>query len=236
MSHFTVLVTKTQDKSVDDQLAPFDENRDVPAYDRECYCIGNIARRAADKLAKEELGWDVDSKRDDYWKLPDDERTDERWKATIKPFVYLSKKYEQAHELYGKSNPDCEECHGTGTDKSQYNPDSKWDWYSIGGRWTGYFKLKDGTEGALGESGVFGNEPENDADVARVKDIDWERMEQPVATFAVLHDGEWHERGDMGWWGMVTDEKDADDWNKQFDALVASLNPDDEVTIVDCHI
>ena len=23
-----------------------------------------------------------------------------------------------------------------------YNPNSKWDWYEVGGRWTGYFKLK----------------------------------------------------------------------------------------------
>jgi hypothetical protein len=35
---------------------------------------------------------------------------------------------------------DHEYCYGTGTVKSTYNPDSKWDWWTLGGRWTGIFK------------------------------------------------------------------------------------------------
>lgn len=31
-------------------------------------------------------------------------------------------------------------CGGTGRVMSTYNPKSRWDWYSIGGRWNGYFK------------------------------------------------------------------------------------------------
>ena len=34
---------------------------------------------------------------------------------------------------------------------STYNPKSKWDWYQLGGRWNGFLKLKEGTEGAQGE-------------------------------------------------------------------------------------
>jgi hypothetical protein len=34
------------------------------------------------------------------------------------------------------------------------NPNAKWDWYQVGGRWNGYFKLKDGTLGLLGEPGL----------------------------------------------------------------------------------
>src|SRR5262249_40432480 len=56
------------------------------------------------------------------------------------------------------------------------NPDAKWDWYVVGGRWSGYFKLKAGATGGLGEPGAFKNKPEFDADVCRVKDIDWEGM------------------------------------------------------------
>lgn len=33
-----------------------------------------------------------------------------------------------------------------------------------------------------------------------------------IATFAVVKDGEWHERGNIGWFGMVSDEKNKDDW------------------------
>ena len=29
---------------------------------------------------------------------------------------------------------------------SHYNPDSRWDWYSIGGRWSGFLPLKDRDE------------------------------------------------------------------------------------------
>lgn len=37
------------------------------------------------------------------------------------------------------------------------NPNAKWDWYQLGGRWTGYFKLKESviTEGIGGEPGIM---------------------------------------------------------------------------------
>lgn len=55
--------------------------------------------------------------------------------------------------------------------------DPKWDWFSVGGRWSGAFKLKPGRSGIVGESGVFGNvAPKGTADIARKKDIDWEAM------------------------------------------------------------
>lgn len=49
---------------------------------------------------------------------------------------------------------------------STYNPNSKWDWYLIGGRWSGSLKLK---------------EPENDweyVDSAKIKDIDFSPDEE----------------------------------------------------------
>jgi len=57
-----------------------------------------------------------------------------------------------------------------------YNPKSKWDWYSIGGRWHGFFKLKEGGYGELGEPGVFDNDPEHDVDSALKENIDIEGM------------------------------------------------------------
>lgn len=65
---------------------------------------------------------------------------------------------------------------------STYNPSSKWDWHTVGGRWTGYFKLTQAaldnveTEAALGRPGTFGNEPTHDADVVRRGDVDAEAM------------------------------------------------------------
>lgn len=52
-----------------------------------------------------------------------------------------------------------------------------WDWYVIGGRWMGFFTMKPGTSGLLGECGVMGNKaPEGTADQARKCDIDFEGM------------------------------------------------------------
>lgn len=57
------------------------------------------------------------------------------------------------------------------------NPNSKWDWYQIGGRWSGFFKMKPGGDGEVGGRGVFGREPEiGHVDVIKKKDIDFEGM------------------------------------------------------------
>lgn len=48
--------------------------------------------------------------------------------------------------------------------------------------------------------------------------------------------GNWHEKGKMGWWGIVTDEKESEDWNDHFVNYVRSLDQDTIITCVDCHI
>ena len=197
---------------------------------------------------------------------------------------------------------------------------AKWDWYSIGGRWKGFFKLKKGAEGELGESGVFGNKPKYDADQCKVKDIDFagmrkkarsaakkqykafykalgdhlmppkfsefrdkecdgdpnlarqryhelpaikalnaagmhlffddyidvygcseeefcRREEDCVAVpFAVVKDGEWYEKGKMGWFGMAHDEMSQEIWNKKVQEMYQNLDPETLVTLFDCHI
>lgn len=213
------------------------------------------------------------------------------------------------------------------------NPNKKWDWWQIGGRWSGFFTLKPGAEGVRGKEGAMGshrNAGEGFADQARKGDIDFERMRREASekagvewdkiraivgdmdsfitwekmydevhpgnidaaraayaaqpqnvalnaavdaeleanpskdsdlvwvelapfkadrelfqkraadaisrTFAVLKDGQWYERGRMGWWGCVADERDADRWNDEFVALIDGLPDDTVLTVVDCHI
>lgn len=60
--------------------------------------------------------------------------------------------------------------------------------------------------------------------------------EGALATFAFVQDRKWAERGEMGWWALVADEKDRDDWNAQFNAWFAALPDDTLLTVVDCHI
>jgi hypothetical protein len=196
------------------------------------------------------------------------------------------------------------------------NPDKKWDWYQVGGRWSGMLLLKPGAVGECGEPGVMGSRHKNEGvDSALKRDVDFESMQQraaesagdrwlraheiiagrtwltweqlrsdvpdidtarmlyraqpvvldfakckdfawggpdefaipcgeyvvrarrrAISTFALLKDGKWYERGSMGWWGIVHDEKDEDEWLRQFEELLQGLPPDTRLTIVDCHI
>jgi hypothetical protein len=59
---------------------------------------------------------------------------------------------------------------------------------------------------------------------------------QAVCTFAVVKDGQWYERGQMGWWGVVHDEKDRDAWQRQVRELLLGLSGDTLISIYDCHI
>lgn len=59
-----------------------------------------------------------------------------------------------------------------GNPLTTYNPNSKWDWYSIGGRFPGKLKSKNGKHG---EGSAFHDNPmvDGEFDSARVGDIDW---------------------------------------------------------------
>jgi hypothetical protein len=199
---------------------------------------------------------------------------------------------------------------------STYNPDSKWDWFQVGGRWRGWLKLKADATGKMGERGPFdkGEEPDKPdyVDVCFKRDLDidgmraeaeaqavesydkaqallagrtfdpWEvilkrcnadankargeywNQEGVVALkgmgdfrgpdkfltprdkyiadaranafcpFAVLHDDEWMEKGQMGWFGHASNEDD--NWPAQFQAFFDSLPDDTLLSVVDCHI
>ena len=56
------------------------------------------------------------------------------------------------------------------------NPNAKWDWWQLGGRWSGdYFIIKHGAVGGvIGTSGAFGNT--TGIDSIKLKYIDWEAM------------------------------------------------------------
>jgi len=64
-----------------------------------------------------------------------------------------------------------------------------WDWYVVGGRWTGFFRLRPGAEGVRGEPWVMNRQPQpGTADQARKCDIDWEGMvAQAKAEARFLH-------------------------------------------------
>jgi hypothetical protein len=195
------------------------------------------------------------------------------------------------------------------------NPVARWDWYVVGGRWTGFLRLHPGRTGLTGSPGIMTDEaPEGHVDQARHGDIDWGGMrakagneaarlwdrvrelspalwtswdsirsdhpddidmarrvysaqlgrqalsfdqdlqwcnddvlvsreeyvsrarQRAVVTYAVVRNGEWFQRGRMGWWGMSRDEMPESEWHALVNQLVDGLDPDTLITIVDCHI
>lgn len=55
------------------------------------------------------------------------------------------------------------------------------------------------------------------------------------ATFAILKDSEWYERGNKGWWGPMLDAAPVSHWHDQWDSLM-DCTPDTLITIIDCHV
>jgi len=89
-----------------------------------------------------------------------------------------------AEEVYGSfENYMKEYCGYKKNSKGRYgyshNPNAKWDWWVIGGRWTGHFPLKKSSLRILGESGSFNNLPaEGHGDLVKVGDIDLDAVAQ----------------------------------------------------------
>ncbi|KVT86312.1 hypothetical protein WT25_11195 [Burkholderia territorii] len=200
------------------------------------------------------------------------------------------------------------------------NPRKQWDWWVVGGRWSGFLQLKDGATGARGRPGLMGacaDDGPGRADVARKGDIDfngmrdvagkkagerwdkaaaargdatwqvWEHVRevlhagdidaarkayhaQPAmkavsaaldnpwhgvdeyltprdeyvqrargsstVTYALVQNGQWFAKGEMGWFGYSNDKVGQDEWNRKANELLDSLPDDTIITIVDCHI
>ena len=151
MSHYAVLVIGNDPEF---QLAPFDENESV-----EPYLVGAVS--------------DAD-------------------KASMLNF-YNEKhnnKYANFEDCYTEHGDDWngnmwkQDADGTWYEYSTYNPDSKWDWYSLGGRWSGCFiKLKEGASGVMGCNGIFNNKV--GIDQAYKADIDFDRIKREARERAV---------------------------------------------------
>jgi hypothetical protein len=49
-------------------------------------------------------------------------------------------------------------------------------------------------------------------------------------------EGEWLQKGEMGWFGMSNDEISQDDWNKKVRETYESLDDDVLISLYDCHV
>ena len=327
MSHFTVLVIG---ENPEEQLRPYQENNmgDCPREYMEFFDVEEENREEYQTRKLEAVRLSdgaLHSRYEDmFYKVTDES------KPWDKEFV-LPENCElvevPASVLYPTYQEYLEEWHGYRKDEEtgKYgyweNPNAKWDWYQLGGRWTGFFRLKEGAFGERGEAGLMTPVARDGwVDAAYKRDIDFEgmandaveqanesydRFEEAVAgvepfrttwedfrdrysdiddarkdywqipfikatkelcimsdpvlkfkvlednprqayvnearagafaTFAVILDGKWYERGEMGWWGIVTDEKEREEWLAQLSKLIIDAPEDTLFSVFDCHI
>lgn len=300
MSHYTVLVVGD---SPEEQLEPFDENLEVEEYSKPI--LDDEIKRFVDYYKNKSIE-DADSTFETLYEKYGDDWNGNSWRLDE------NNEWKQY---------------------STYNPNSKWDWYEIGGRWTGFFKLKPGASGELGEKS-WGVEAakEGYADQALKGDIDFDGMREEaklqafnrytkiqdlfngeipkimlswetiitdeaykhltidqkralyhnqtakikqnevvtkynrevkdknflyfdvedfqisideyvqnagkhaIMTHSILLDGEWIERGRMGWFGISIDEIDENEWVNKYNEIIDNLPDDTLLTVFDCHI
>ena len=104
------------------------------------------------------------------------------------------------------------------------NPNKTWDYWTVGGRYSGLLKLKEPN-----------NEGEYNVDEALKKDINFEVKDEALIPYAFVKDGKWFGKGTMGWWCISVDE-DVDEYNNAFKKALEEATDDTLITIVDCHI
>lgn len=227
MSHFTVLVavdgeTKPEnvEGAVEQVLAPYWEELEVPRY---------IAKTREQAIAEERK--DIESMRDGFYAeyLADPAAYDAKsWNK--KHVAYLREEFptilaridddefvfQRAAGWYEPEDIDTE-----GNIWSEVNPDGKWDWWTIGGRWDG---LLNNTQGRKADKWDGQN-------ILRVRD-----MRVPESTYAYVDlDGSWHGKGDMGWFGLSSGDAEQEVWDKEMAEWQLGLPRDTWLVVVDCH-
>lgn len=226
MSHFAVAVFHREDQDIADLLAPYNENMEVEPYVR-------FTKEQAIEYARL------------YIKEEDGATDEELW--------------EMAKQDYPNSDEE-------GNLYSTYNPDSKWDWYSIGGR---FFDVLNGrcddwidpSCSAKVKNIDFSQDREEYEfalkfwdDVMSGKDRfynpeyfeeryssgdEYAKRSSLFTTRAVVTpDGVWHEKGEMGWFGMSSETpEESKDWDDHYyERFIKTADPEWILTIVDCHI
>lgn len=205
--HYTLLVTGD---NPDEQLEPYQENN-----------MGNCGPDYLEFIIQDEedlYNTSLAVYRDGNWYTTYTTTPDTKtWKEVCSYDEYMKRlgyEYNEEEEAWGYWG----------------NPNAKWDWYQMGGRWYGYFQLLDGKSGILGERSlvVSFSEQSQVADSALKKDINWDKKSDYV-TYAILHEGEWYEDNLLG-------APLGGDWQEFWINFVDRLPPTTRLTVFDCHI
>lgn len=96
------------------------------------------------------------------------------------------------------------------------NPNARWDWWELGGRWSNMLPCK-GTKGNMSQ--------------AFIEDINIDEIQ---VSSAILYKGKWVDGEAENRFAWTEEEEEA--WEKQTKALFSDLPPGTVVSVVDCHI
>lgn len=194
MSHFLVLVIGD---NVEKQLAPYHEFE----------CTGTDDEFVVDVDETESVRADYDngiatrlrapdgSLHSPYGEAPDGCVEEKCKQSDVESFATYCEEYHSKPLVPFGEKPDLSGGHKFGytlVDEAgdvvkvvdRTNPNRKWDWWVVGGRWSGFLKLKPGAGGERGRPGVFGqcaNDEAGFADVAKKGDIDFLGMRNEAA-------------------------------------------------------
>lgn len=338
MSHFslTVIVPQVDPANpitldtVEDQLAtilaPYDEETEEMEY-----------REFDDRTDEAKAGYETDTMRvvrfpdgtihsiydraftdrfyiydDQIYQFRDDRRTQDKLQTDASRAIELVNDY-PVKSWYSSFEAYCEEhCGFVKNDDGlwgyTHNPNAKWDWWVIGGRFTGDFLVRENLQDCIISRDRNGNEYDRApvgykfVDGARKKDICWDLMKQlaveavergyqkcvnayetknldgfgpltrivedgiagwghmlyrkgetldeykarngvtnvdryMISTYAFVdRNGDWASSGDMGWFGISSNDKEERVWNDELQKLMDDVQDDDYIVAVDCHI
>ena len=216
MSHFTVLVAANDAKDLEKKLAPYFEQ--YGPEDSDAYSNGWIEFTDCTDEVQED--WDSPSysavrladgtlkfKFDNEFRLPIDvNRTGDDYKypegsefVDIRPSEVYESMEEYALDYHGYTRNQFDD---SDNNRLGYwrNPNAKWDWWQIGGRWNGLLILKSGNgrpkSARHGTASLLDNNPEYSderADTALSKDIDWSGMQEETIRQYTEKWNRWHE-------------------------------------------
>lgn len=130
---------------------------------------------------------------------------------------------------------------------STYNKNSFFDYYSIGGRWSGLFYGKDDGESEELEKNMISikdlikkyKSKEKDLNDTRKKIIralsDKEVEYNPYSISVIVVDGKIYQEKSYGWFGTSNQKIDEDKWKKDYLKLLEE-HKEDFIVNLDCHI
>ena len=237
-------------------MAPYWQDMEVEPYTVRCECVGRIAEDEVNAQVESEFGriaslrqrfeTDPAFARDRTGEMKASVETDKAWEA----FIRLDERRTRRRELLDahpkKDAPStledgtpCDICNMTGEDEWTANPDMKWDWWTIDGRWMRELR-GDGDAGGGTGTNPDAAQAALAGEIVPLGDVAEKLKARPPAAL-VTADGAWHPPGEalccFGDYssGYYEHEIPRSAW-KTMVADIVDRHRDQVIVCVQCHV